>query len=149
LPGAEGLGFELNSGVFRLTRENLALLALPIVVFNVDYMAGFSQVHAAPDSLLVVFIAPPWGQALDPVHGLDLRRTEPPVTRIVDHLLGNFPQCRLLCAVQVYETLEPESLTELHARFEWSALRMYKFNTPGQNHGIVLGTSGWRPVCQW
>jgi hypothetical protein len=78
LPGAQGLGFELDSGVFHLTRKNLSLLALPIDVFNVDYMAGFSQVRAAPGSLLVVFIAPPWGHALDPVHGLDLRRTEPP-----------------------------------------------------------------------
>src|SRR5215469_15124015 len=28
LPGAQGLGFELDSGVFQLTRKNLSLLAL-------------------------------------------------------------------------------------------------------------------------
>ena len=49
-------------------------------------------------------------------------------------------------AVQTYETIEPESLAELQTRFEWSVLRIYNLNAPGQNHGIVLGTSGWRPT---
>jgi hypothetical protein len=146
LPGARGLGFELDSGVFHLTRKNLSLLALPIEVLNVDYIAGFSQVRAAPGSLLVVFIAPPWGHAFDLIRGLDLRRTEPPVTRIVDHLRRDFAQCRLLCAIQIHETVEPESLAELQACFEWHALRMYDLNASGKNHGIVLGTSGWKPT---
>jgi len=146
LPGAQGLGFELDSGVFHLTRKNLSLLALPIEVLNLDYIAGLSHVRAAPSGLLVVFIAPPWGHALDPVRGLDLRRTEPPVNRIVEHLRYEFDQCRLLCAIQTYETIEAESLAELQARFEWSVLRIYNLNAPGQNHGIVLGTSGWKPT---
>ena len=148
LPGAQGLGFELDSGVFHLTQKNLSLLGLPIEVINLDYIAGFSQVRVAPGGLLVVFIAPPWGHALDPVRGLDLRRTEPPVTQIVDHLRHDFAQCRLLCAIQTYETIEPESLAELQDRFEWSVLRIYNLNAPGQNHGIVLGTSGWKPTCR-
>jgi hypothetical protein len=146
LPGAQGLGFELDSGVFQLTRKNLSLLALPIEFFNVDYISGLSQVRAVPGSLLVVFIAPPWGHALDPVRGLDLRRTEPPVTGIVDHIRRDFAQCRLLCAIQIYETIEPESLSELQGRFDWHALRMYNLNAAGQNHGIALGTSGWEPA---
>jgi hypothetical protein len=146
LPGAQGFGFELDPAVFQLTRKNLSLLDLPIQILNVDYLLGFSQIRIAPGSLLVVFIAPPWGHALDPVRGLDLRRTEPPVTQIVDHLRRDFAQCRLLCAIQIYETIEPKSLAELRAHFEWDALRMYNLNAPGQNHGIVLGTSGWRPT---
>jgi len=121
-------------------------LALPIEVLNLNYVVGFSQVRAAPGHLLVVFIAPPWGHALDPVRGLDLRRTEPPVTQIVDHLRHDFAQCQLLCAIQTYETTEPESLAELQDRFEWSVLRIYNLNAPGQNHGILLGTSGWKPT---
>ena len=147
LPGAQGLGFELDSGVFELTRRNLSIMGLPIEILNVDYVAGLSRIHAAPGSLLVVFIAPPWGNALDPSHGLDLRRTQPPVTRIVDQLLRDFGHCRLLCATQIYEIIQPESLTELQARFEWHALRMYSLNAAGQKHGIVLGTNGWRPLC--
>jgi len=146
LPGARGLGFELDSGVFHLTRNNLYLLALPIEVLNLDYVAGFSQVRAAAGSLLVVFIAPPWGHALDRVRGLDLRRTQPPVTRIVDYVQRDFAQCRLLFAIQTYEIIEPESLVELQSRFEWSALRTYNLNAPGQNHGVVVGTSGWTPT---
>ena len=146
LPGAQGLGFELDSGVFELTRRNLSIMGLPIEVLNVDYVAGLSRIHAAPGSLLVVFIAPPWGQALDPIDGLDLSRTEPPVTEIVDQLLRDFAHCRLVCAIQIYEILQPESLTELQARFEWQTVRMYSLNASGQNHGIMLGTSGWKPL---
>src|SRR5262249_54255461 len=122
--------------------------ALPIEVFNVDYLTGLSRVRAEPSTLLVAFIAPPWGRALDPVRGLDLRRTAPPVTRIVDALRRDFSRCRLLCAIQIYEAIEPESLVELQARFDWHQLRMYRLNAAGPNHGIVLGTSGWAPVCK-
>jgi 16S rRNA G966 N2-methylase RsmD len=139
LPCARGLGFELDPQVFQLTRENLRILGLPIEISNVDYITGLARIQAVRDSVLVVFIAPPWGRALDPVRGLDLRHTEPPVTRIIDHLLMSFTHCRLLCAIQVYETLEPNSLLDLQARFLWHSLRMYTFNAPGQNHGILLG----------
>jgi hypothetical protein len=146
LPGAHGLGFELDPAVFRLTRRNFSFLALPIEISNVDYISGFSGIRATSGSLLVVFIAPPWGHALHRVHGLDLRRTEPPLIGIVDLLRRDFGQCRLLCAIQVYETVEPESLAELQARFEWHERRMYNLNAPGHNHGILLGTSGWNPA---
>jgi len=146
LPGARGLGFELDLRVFELTQRNFSILGLPIEILNVDYVAGLSRVHTGPDNLLVVFIAPPWGTALDPIRGLDLRRTEPPVTQIVDDLLRDFAHCRLLCAIQIYETVLPESLIHLQARFDWDTVRMYSLNAPGQNHGIVLGTKGWKPV---
>jgi hypothetical protein len=146
LPSAHGLGFELDSGVFELTRRNLLAMGLPIEVLNVDFVAGLSRTHAALGSLLVVFVAPPWGKALDPVNGLDLRRTEPPVIEIVDQLRRAFAHCRLVCAIQVYESIQPESLTELQTRFEWQTLRVYSLNAPGQNHGIVLSTIGWKPL---
>jgi hypothetical protein len=146
LPGAHGLGFELDSGVFELTRRNLLIMGLPIEVLNVDFVAGLSRIHTALGSLLVVFVAPPWGKALDPVNGLDLRRTEPPVIGIVDQLRRAFAHCRLVCAIQVHESIQPESLAELQTRFEWQTLRMYSLNAPGQNHGIVLSTIGWKPL---
>lgn len=51
----------------------------------------------------------------------------------------------MLCAIQVYEKINADSLEELTARFDWSAMRMYNLNAPGQNHGILLGTKGWKP----
>ncbi len=145
LPSARGLGFELDARVFELTRNNFAVLDLPIEILNTDYLSGLARLCATSGSLLVVFIAPPWGNAFDPISGLDLRRTQPPIPEIVDHLLRHFDPCRLLCAIQIYETIEPESLTELESRFEWCALRMYGLNAPGRNHGVLLGTNGWRP----
>lgn len=50
-----------------------------------------------------------------------------------------------LLAMGVYEIVLPVSMTELRARFEWSTLRVYELNAPGQNHGILLGTKGWAP----
>ena len=146
LPGARGLGFELDAGVFELTRNNFAVLDLPIEILNLDYLSGLARLGAMSGSMLVVFIAPPWGNALGPISGLDLRRTQPPIPEIVDHLLRQFDQCRLLCAIQIYETIEPESLAEMESRFEWRALRMYALSAPGRNHGVLLGTSGWRPA---
>jgi hypothetical protein len=65
----------------------------------------------------------------------------------VDYLQRDFAHCRLLCVIQTYEITEPESLVELQGRFEWSALRIYNLNAPGENHGVVLGTSGWKPCA--
>ena len=148
LPGARGLGFELDAAVFRLTTLNLAALALPIDVLNTDYTSGLTGASVAADHILITFIAPPWGDALSKTSGLDLRRTTPPITEIVDVLLHRFGQNRLLCAIQVYETVDPVSLAELRPRFDWSALRVYGLNAPGENHGILLGTKGWVPAEQ-
>jgi hypothetical protein len=143
MPGAQGLGFELDAAVFQLTTRNLAALALRIDIMNTDYQSGLATVTVPMDQLLITFIAPPWGDALSPASGLDLRRTAPPISEIVDWLIHRFGRNRLLCAIQVYETVEPASLAELKPRFDWSALRIYGLNAPGQNHGILLGTRGW------
>ena len=45
--------------------------------------------------------------------------------------------------VQVHQTLGPGSLTAVTTRCEWSAVRIYDRNAPGQNHGLLLGTLGW------
>jgi hypothetical protein len=145
LPGARGLGFELDAGVFRLTQQNLATLALPIVVLNADYQSGLTGASVAPKELVIAFIAPPWGEALDKTAGLDLRRTNPPIAEIVDLLIDRFRQNRLLFAIQVHETVDPVSLAELKPRFNWSVLRIYDQNAPGENHGILIGTRGWIP----
>jgi hypothetical protein len=145
LPGARGVGFESDAGVFRLTRENLAALTLPINILNTGYLSGVTGLSVAPDELLIAFIAPPWGDALDRTSGLDLRRTMPPITEIVDFLFHQFSRDRLLCAIQVHETVLPVSMAELRTRFEWSMLRVYELNVRGQNHGLLLGSKGWAP----
>jgi hypothetical protein len=143
LPGARGLGLELDANVFQLTKQNLAVLALPIDIRQGPYTSEMAGVTVAPDHMLVAFLAPPWGEALSKTSGLDLRRTTPPLTEIVDFLLDRFHDNRMLCAVQIYETVVSSSLMELRSRFDWSALRIYGLNAPGENHGILLGTKGW------
>jgi hypothetical protein len=146
LSGAAGVGFELNAEVCRLTRMNLAALEIPIEIQNIDYLSGLVGVSVAECELLIVFIAPPWGNALDRASGLDLRRTMPPITEIVDLLLDRFSHNRLLIAIQVHERVFPSSVIEVSARFNSSIQRIYELNVPGQNHGVLLGTKGWTPA---
>ena len=54
---AGGVGFELDPGVFALTKKNLAALALPIDVLNIDYASALSRVLPAAGQLVVAFIA--------------------------------------------------------------------------------------------
>jgi len=145
IPSAQGIGFESDAGVFAITRRNIAALGLPLEIVNTDYHSGLSGVMVPPGRLLITFIAPPWGNALDRTSGLDLRRTMPPISEIVEFLLHKFSQSHLLCAIQVYEIVLPVSMVELRARFEWSTVRTYKLNVAGHNHGILLGTKGWAP----
>jgi hypothetical protein len=51
----------------------------------------------------------------------------------------------VLLVAQVYEKLSPTSLREVQALLDWSDLRIYDLNDAGKNHGILLGTSGWKP----
>lgn len=145
LPGVRGLGFELDTRVFQLTTQNMAAIASPIEIINTDYQTGIAKTTASTGQLLIAFIAPPWGDALDKVSGLDLRCTSPPIREILEILVHSFGQNRLLCAIQVYERLDPVSLAELKPHFDWSMLRLYDLNAPGENHGILLGTRGWKP----
>jgi hypothetical protein len=145
LPDARCVGFESDAGVFQLTRKNIAALELPIDIQNVDYSSGLTGVSVPLGELLVAFIAPPWGSAFDKTSGLDLLCTTPPITEIVDFLLHRFPHNRLLCAIQVHQRVFPFSMIELRARFDWSTLRIYDFNMPEQNHGILIATRGWTP----
>ena len=48
------------------------------------YEQGFKRLRVGEDELVMLFISPPWGEALDPEVGLDLRRTAPPVAEIID-----------------------------------------------------------------
>jgi len=145
LPRARGLGFEIDPMVFALTRDNLAALALPVDIRNVDYVSGLADVRVSAGQPLVVFIAPPWGEALDPTSGLDLRRTTPSVTEILDVLGREISVNPLLCVIQVYERLVPGPLAEVCTRFDWSELRIFDLNVPGEKPGILLGTRRWNP----
>jgi 16S rRNA G966 N2-methylase RsmD len=144
LRDARGIGFEIDPQVYQLTKQNLSLLGLPVEYVQADYMHALRQLNVPADLFLIVFIAPPWGDALSVSNGLDLRGTTPPVRDIVDFLALLFPN-PMLFAIQVYERIVPASLAELILPFEWSTLRIYNFNDLGQNHGLLLLTRGWRP----
>jgi len=144
-----GIGFELDPGVYELARDNLAVLDLDadLELRPQDYASGLAALGRPDGDLMIVFVAPPWGDALREGAGLDLSRTQPPVAEAVDvatSLLGG----RLLFAVQLYERTKPASLAALTARFAWSATYAYDLNEPGFNHGLLLGTHGWAPGPQ-
>jgi hypothetical protein len=143
LPGSEGVGFELDPVVFELTRRNLAILGRPIELLHGSFETLLDGCTVPEDAALVIFVAPPWGTALDEERGLDLRRTTPPITEVIDRVCDRFPATRLLFAVQVYEKVEDGSLAELEVRLDRVKVRTYAFNAPGRNHGLLLGTRSW------
>jgi hypothetical protein len=143
LPGSEGVGFELDPIVFELTRRNLMLLGRPIRLLHGTYETLLAECSVPADAALVLFVAPPWGTALDEKEGLDLRRTTPPITEVVDQVCARFPTTRLLFAIQVYERVEPASLGELQSRLDRTRLQLYPLVARGRNHGVLLGSRLW------
>jgi hypothetical protein len=145
VPSSQGLAFELDPQVFELTSRNISALDRSIVLEHGDFLASLDRRDLPAGHALIVFVAPPWGTALDEVAGLDLRRTEPPITGIIGRIARRYPDRRILFAIQVYEKVEAASLAELERSLDWSRLLVYDFNVSGRNHGILLGTKGWKP----
>jgi len=137
------IGFELDDVVFELASKNLCLAGLGVDLRHDSYQHGLQALGQPGEDLLIVFVSPPWGIALSEGSGLDLRRTQPPVAEAVDVTTAAIGHLKLLFAIQVYETVEPDSLAEVTARFPWSAMKVYDINAPGQNPGQLLAAHGW------
>lgn len=142
---SEGLAFELDPKIYELSERNIACLDRNIVLVQGDYKTLLGAHRVRGDQGLVVFVAPPWGDALDEAAGLDLRRTTPPVAEIIGQVGRTYAGRKILFATQVYEKVHPESLADLKGILEWSEMRIYDINIEGRNHGLLLGTRGWKP----
>jgi len=145
LPNSRGIAFESDPQVFELTHRSLTVLGQRIDLVHGDYVKRLEECRVPEDQGIVAFVAPPWGTALDEVQGLDLRRTTPPISEIIEQVVDRFPKHKMLFATQIYEKVCATSLTQVQARFDWSELRIYDINEKGRNHGLVLGTKGWAP----
>jgi hypothetical protein len=143
---SKGIACELDRTIFDMTKRNLASLDIDIELVNCDYRYLLSSHRYPLNHFIVVYVAPPWGDALNEITGLDLRRTEPPVAEIVDNVEDVHKEQRILWVIQVHQTVEPSSLAELEGRFAWSLLRIYDLNVKGMKHGILFGTSRWKPA---
>ncbi len=137
------VGFEVDDVVFELTRRNLSIVSLGIDVVRQGYEPGLKGVKIPEEELVILFVSPPWGNALDERSGLDFGLTTPPVVEIVDLASAVFHPHKLLFAIQAYEIVTPASLAALTARFQWSALNVYDINEQAKNPGLLLGTVGW------
>lgn len=145
LPNAEGIAFEADPQVFDITHRNLMALSQKIELAHGDYEALLPQLRVPQDRGIVAFVAPPWGAALDEAEGLDLSRTTPPISQVIEQIVRQFEKQKILFAAQVYENVKPTSLTQLQTQLTWTELRIYDINESGRNHGILLGTIGWAP----
>ena len=102
-PNSEGIAFESDPQVFELTHRNLAALDQRIELAHGDYVRLLEERRVPEDRGIVAFVAPPWGTALDEVQGLDLRRTTPPISEVIEQIACQFPKHNILLATQVYE----------------------------------------------
>ena len=143
LPGAKGIGFEVESAVFDLTTRNIMHLNAPIELVHGSYKDLVGSTRHPADRRVVVFLAPPWGDALHPLTGLHLDRTKPPILEIVrdfEQVYGSQP---VLYVTEVHEVNEPTALKAVESAFDWTDLRIYDVNVPGLQHGILLGARRW------
>ena len=143
LHGSKGIGFEVEPVIFTLTTRNIAHLNAPIELVQGSYKDLVASKKHPADHRLVVFLSPPWGDALQPVTGLHLDRTKPPILEIVrdfERVYGSQP---VLYVTEVHEVNEPTALKAVEAAFDWSDLRIYDVNAPGLQHGILLGARRW------
>jgi hypothetical protein len=145
LPNSEGIAFESDPQVFELTQRNLAVLHRGIKLIHGDYVSLLEECCVPEDRGIVAFVAPPWGTGLDEAEGLDLCRTTPPISAVIEQIARHFPKHKILFATQVYEKVSTPSLTEIQTRLDWTELRIYDVNENGRNHGVLLGTKGWAP----
>jgi hypothetical protein len=145
VPHSVGIAFESDPRVYEITKRNIERLDRTIALKHGDYESLVDSQKVAGDHAIIVFVAPPWGAALDEAIGLDLRQTMPPITEIIGHIGRKFLRHGILFATQVYEKVNPESLEELHAILDWSELRLYGLDVAGRNRGILLGSRGWKP----
>jgi hypothetical protein len=144
VPNAEGIAFELDPQAFELSKRNIAQLDCKIDLTQGDYEALLADRQVAGDASIIVFVAPPWGTALDEAMGLDLTATQPPITQIIDWFGRRFAEHAILFAIQVYEKISANSLAKVQGLLDWSELCIYDINVPGRNHGILLGARGPR-----
>jgi hypothetical protein len=122
LPGAQGLGFEVEPAIFEMTTRNIASLAAPIRLVHGNFRALLGQHRFPADHRIVAFLAPPWADALSAETGLDLGRTKPPIGEIVDAFEAVYGRNPILFVVEVHERLVPESLADLRMKFNRSEL---------------------------
>jgi hypothetical protein len=139
VPNSEGMAFELDPQVYELGKRNVAHLDRKIDLTQGDYEPLLADRQVTHDASIIVFVAPPWGRALDEATGLDLSATQPPITHIIDWFGRRFAKHAILFAIQVYEKLSPGSLANVQGLMDWSELCIYDINVPGRNHGILLG----------
>ncbi len=143
LPGARGVGFEIDEKVHALTQVNLSLMSAPIDYDCVDYAEGLGRLGVLHNQAVICFVAPPWGDALDPRHGLDLAATTPPVGEVIDAISDRFRTSPLLFAVQIYEKTTATSLATLNTQFDSTERHDYHLTATGTNHGIAFGRKHW------
>lgn len=142
---SKGLGFEIDKTIFEMTKRNISSLDRPIELIHGDYKSLLGTHRFPVDQFIVAFLAPPWGDALSETTGLDLQRTKPPITDIIDDFERVYEDNRILYVTQVHQNIEPISLANLKKRFDWSDLRIYDINVEGMKHGVLLGMNRWVP----
>jgi hypothetical protein len=77
--------------------------------------------------------------------GLDLNRTTPPISEIIEQFERRFSHHKMLFAIQVYEKVSAPSLNQIRTLLDWTEMRIYDINVRGRNHAVLLGSRGWKP----
>ena len=96
--------------MFDLTTRNIAHLGAPIELVPGSYKDLVGPRRHPADHLIVVFLGPPWGDALRPDTGLHLDWTKPPILEIVHDFEQVYGAQPVLYVTEVHEVNEPNAL---------------------------------------
>jgi len=127
-----------------MSTRNIASLAAPIRLVHGDYRTLLGQYRFPAGHRIVAFLAPPWADALSAGTGLDLGRTRPPVSDVIDDVERVYPDNPMLYVIEVHERLVPQPLAALRRGFDWSELHIYEIAGPTGRHGVLMGTRRWQ-----
>ncbi|WP_250401554.1 hypothetical protein [Streptomyces cellostaticus] len=116
--GTSCVGMDADPVVFELTRGNFGVLDLPASMRLGSWASYFLDPLPDVDATLFV-LAPPWGPAFSFDRGLDLRRTNPPVGELVEHITRSDRSGRRFAVIQlpVHEPVVAASVRELTKRY--------------------------------
>jgi hypothetical protein len=126
-----GVGIDVNANILALTERNFSRLRLlgrlrrkSLIFRRQDWTCAGDYFK---DRAVLVIIHPPWGDALDE-GGLDLRKTTPPITEILQLVRRHAGSVSVFAMIQTYPMMVEASVDAI--KQEYASLTTIKSDDP-------------------
>lgn len=117
---SRGVGLDTNGAVVDLTKRNFSRLRRlgrlgveSLELHEQDWTHAADYLESRPT---LVVIDPPWGEGFD-AHGLDLRKTAPPVSEILEALSRRVGEAPVFVMIKIHPMMVAESVEEIKKEY--------------------------------